>query len=194
MLHNNTKALRELQDGCRRLGLPNSAATALVGFLQTKRAHDQFLDQSTGLRMSAGGAVEQLSCWMLLNTQGVCGPHGVPVHDCHLSEHTFTRIHLPCLCLSHTHTVSGLVHELVGGVVEHRSTDSTDLPADVQLLQCLYSINILRLEGLEPDINLWTVCVYCFYEGVQYRPVLILCAADCLCSSCTPATCDRLRC
>jgi hypothetical protein len=53
--------------------------------------------------------------------------------------------------------VSGQVHELLGGVVEHSGTDAHDLSDDTKLLQRLYALNILRLEGQEPDTALWTV-------------------------------------
>jgi hypothetical protein len=41
--------------------------------------------------------------------------------------------------------------------VEHRSTDEDDLSDSQKLLQRVYSMNILRLEGKEPDLQLWTV-------------------------------------
>jgi hypothetical protein len=53
--------------------------------------------------------------------------------------------------------VSSQVHALLGGVVEHRGIDHTDLPDDTKLLQRLYSLNVMRLEGLEPQLELWTV-------------------------------------
>jgi hypothetical protein len=53
--------------------------------------------------------------------------------------------------------VSRQVHELLGGVVEHRGTDAYDLSDDIKLLQRLYALNILRLEGQEPDTAFWTV-------------------------------------
>jgi len=53
--------------------------------------------------------------------------------------------------------VSSKVHELVGGVVEHRGTDDQDLSDDTKLLQRLYGLNIMRLEGLELDVQLWMV-------------------------------------
>lgn len=53
--------------------------------------------------------------------------------------------------------VSGQVHQLVGGVVEHRGIDDTDLSDEQKLLQRLYGLNIMRMEGLDPDVNLWTV-------------------------------------
>lgn len=53
--------------------------------------------------------------------------------------------------------VSSCVHELLGGVVEHRGTDAQDLADDTKLLQRLYALNIMRLEGHTPDVALWTV-------------------------------------
>jgi len=41
--------------------------------------------------------------------------------------------------------------------VEHRGVDDTDLSDEQKLLQRLYGLNIMRLEGLDPDVNLWTV-------------------------------------
>jgi hypothetical protein len=53
--------------------------------------------------------------------------------------------------------VSSCVHGLLGGVVDHRGTDAWDLADDTKLLQRLYALNVLRLEGHEPDVQLWTV-------------------------------------
>jgi hypothetical protein len=53
--------------------------------------------------------------------------------------------------------VSTVVHDQLGGVVAHRGIDSTDLSDEVKLLQRLYALNILRLEGTAPDVALWTV-------------------------------------
>jgi small ubiquitin-related modifier len=53
------------------------------------------------------------------------------------------------------------VHALLGGVVEHRGIDHTDLPDDTKLLQRLYSLNVMRLEGHQPDVQLWTVSAVC---------------------------------
>jgi hypothetical protein len=68
MLH-NTQAARASQEGCRRLGLPSSTATALLQFLSVKRVHDQFVDVKQ-LHMTPCVKVEQLWQWMLLNTAG----------------------------------------------------------------------------------------------------------------------------
>jgi hypothetical protein len=57
-----------------------------------------------------------------------------------------------CAC-----AVSTAVHDQLGGVVEHRGIDSTDLPDESKLLQRLYSLNVMRLEGHEPDTEVWTV-------------------------------------
>lgn len=61
-------AVRALQDGCRRLGLPSLAAEHLVRFLSVKRQHD-LINQGAGLRMSPGAALDRLWHWML-NTTG----------------------------------------------------------------------------------------------------------------------------
>lgn len=53
--------------------------------------------------------------------------------------------------------VSTAVHDMLGGVVEHRGTDSTDLPDESKLLQRLYALNVMRLEGQSPDVQLWRV-------------------------------------
>ena len=53
--------------------------------------------------------------------------------------------------------VSSCVHALLGGVVDHRGTDAWDLADDTKLLQRLYALNVLRLEGHDPDAELWTV-------------------------------------
>lgn len=64
-----TQAARALQEGCRRLSLPSSTATALLQFLSVKRVHDQFVDVKQ-LKMTPCVKVEQLWQWMLLNTAG----------------------------------------------------------------------------------------------------------------------------
>jgi hypothetical protein len=53
--------------------------------------------------------------------------------------------------------VSSCVHALLGGVVDHRGTDAWDLADDTKLLQRLYALNVLRLEGHSPNVELWTV-------------------------------------
>ena len=53
--------------------------------------------------------------------------------------------------------MSSLVYEQLGGVVAHRGTDAWELADDTKLLQRLYALNILRLEGHQPDAALWTV-------------------------------------
>jgi len=71
MMLQRTQAVRALQDGCSRLGLASSTATALVQFLTVKRTHDQFVgDQDRELRMSPGAGLDRLWHWMLLNTAG----------------------------------------------------------------------------------------------------------------------------
>jgi hypothetical protein len=65
----NASAVRSLQDGCRRLGLPSKTAVGLVDFLSVKRLHDRIND-GQGLRMSPGTALDKLWHWMLLNTAG----------------------------------------------------------------------------------------------------------------------------
>jgi hypothetical protein len=62
--------------------------------------------------------------------------------------------------------VSSCVHDLLGGVVVHRGTDAWDLADDTKLLQRLYALNVLRLEGHEPDVALWTVRL----QGSQLPP------------------------
>lgn len=49
------------------------------------------------------------------------------------------------------------VHELLGGVVEYCEDDESDTSPGDKLLQRLYALNIMLLEGLVPDVNLWTV-------------------------------------
>jgi hypothetical protein len=53
--------------------------------------------------------------------------------------------------------VSSKVYDLLGGVVEHCGNDDIDLPDETKLLQRLSSLNVMRLEGAEPDVQLWTV-------------------------------------
>ena len=55
--------------------------------------------------------------------------------------------------------------------MEHRGVDETDLPDSTKLLQRLYSLNIMRLEGLEPDVNLWTVLVRVVQQSVSLHPM-----------------------
>ena len=87
---------------------------------------------------------------------------------CLVINSTVTTTCRPCVTTAvlHCAAVSSKVHELVGGVVEHRGVDETDLPDDTKLLQRLYSLNIMRLEGLEPDVNLWTVRVRVVQQSV----------------------------
>jgi hypothetical protein len=67
-----TQAVLALQDGCKRLGLPSSTATALVQFLSVKRTHDQYVAaESRQLRMSPGTQMDRLWHFMLLNTDGM---------------------------------------------------------------------------------------------------------------------------
>lgn len=68
----DTKTVRLLEEGCRRLGIPTSTATALVQFLPVKKIHDDDYISSPHklLRMSPGVMLEQLWHWMLLNTAG----------------------------------------------------------------------------------------------------------------------------
>jgi hypothetical protein len=66
-----TQAVRALQEGCTRLGLPNSTAAALLQFLSVKRIHDQFVpEQDRQLHMSPGDKLDRLWHYMLLNTTG----------------------------------------------------------------------------------------------------------------------------
>jgi hypothetical protein len=195
-----TQAVQALQDGCSRLGLPHSTATALLQFLSVKRIHDQFVPENDRqLHMSPGPALDKLWHYMLLNTAGA---YLVPVssghHGCRALASQQLKMRVPlkivsaprtrCLLLflqvlplpcipgvpGHTHTpspplalpflpstppaaVSSCVHALLGGVVDHRGTDAWDLADDTKLLQRLYALNVMRLEGHEPDVVLWTV-------------------------------------
>jgi hypothetical protein len=66
-----TQAVASLQEGCRRLGLPNSTAAALLQFLSVKRIHDQFVpEKDRQLRMSPGATLDKLWHYVLLNTSG----------------------------------------------------------------------------------------------------------------------------
>ena len=66
-----TQAVRALQDGCSRLGLPNSTAAALLQFLSVKRIHDQFVpEKDRQLHMSPAATLDKLWHYMLLNTAG----------------------------------------------------------------------------------------------------------------------------
>lgn len=56
-----------LEEGCRELGMPTRAATALTQFLTIKRIQDEMLPS---LNMSAGVVLEEVWRWMLLNTAG----------------------------------------------------------------------------------------------------------------------------
>jgi len=171
MLLQRTQAVRALQDGCSRLGLNNSTATALVQFLTVKRTHDQFVgDQDRELRMSPGAALDRLWHWMLLNTAGTVhtfanlDPVGRRNKVKQIDTTSWSHLHCSYHSTQHPpllpplpNAVSSKVHELVGGVVEHRGTDDQDLSDNTKLLQRLYGLNIMRLEGLEPDVQLWTV-------------------------------------
>jgi hypothetical protein len=66
-----TQAARALREGCSRLGLPNSTASALLQFLSVKRIHDHFVpEKDRQLRMSPGTKMDKLWHYMLLNTEG----------------------------------------------------------------------------------------------------------------------------
>jgi hypothetical protein len=74
-----------------------------------------------------------------------------------LSSASFSILHFTTLAAMFPAAVSSCVHGLLGGVVDHRGTDAWDLADDTNLLQRLYALNVLRLEGHEPDAQLWTV-------------------------------------
>jgi hypothetical protein len=64
----NTQAVRALQEGCSRLGLPNSTAATLLQFLSVKRIHDQFVhEKERQLSMSPRSTLDKLWHYMLLN-------------------------------------------------------------------------------------------------------------------------------
>jgi hypothetical protein len=66
-----TQAVQALQEGRRRLGLPNCTAAALLQLLSVKRVHDQFVpEKDRQLRMSLGATLDKLWHYMLLNTAG----------------------------------------------------------------------------------------------------------------------------
>jgi hypothetical protein len=70
-----THAVRALQEGCSRLGLPNRTAAALLQFLSVKRVHDQFVpEQDRQLLMSPGAKLDKLWHFMLLDTSGMFMP------------------------------------------------------------------------------------------------------------------------
>lgn len=68
-------------------------------------------------------------------------------------------LHTPTCCPTATAAavVANKVYELIGGPVEHCGNDDRDLPDDIKLLQRLYSMNVMTLEGYEPDVTLWQV-------------------------------------
>lgn len=66
-LLDHTAAAASLRVGCKNLNVPDSAAVELIRFLLIKRMHET-LDQPPK-RMAACAVVEQLWCWMLLNTK-----------------------------------------------------------------------------------------------------------------------------
>jgi hypothetical protein len=67
MLRNT--AVRALQDGCKRLDLPDNKATELLQFLTIKKTHDQVVDSSKKqFNMSPGATVDKLWHFMLLST------------------------------------------------------------------------------------------------------------------------------
>jgi hypothetical protein len=76
-----------------------------------------------------------------------------------------------CAC-----AVSTAVHDQLGGVVEHRGVDSTDLSDESKMLQRLYALTVMRLEGHEPDLELWTVRL-----ALQAEMLLLLLLDGCSC-------------
>jgi hypothetical protein len=53
--------------------------------------------------------------------------------------------------------VARAVHEVVGGEVEHRSTDEHDLSDGQKRSRRLLALNLLRLEGWTPTLEFWEV-------------------------------------
>lgn len=69
----------------------------------------------------------------------------------------YCKLCVACCTSACAAAVSSKVYDLLGGVVEHCGNDDIDLPDETKLLQRLSSLNVMRLEGAEPDVQLWTV-------------------------------------
>ena len=72
----------------------------------------------------------------------------------YLVSRLITRIESPH---AQTPQVAQTVHELVGGEVEHRSTDEHDLSDKDKLSRRLMALNLLKLEGWTPTLEFWEV-------------------------------------
>jgi hypothetical protein len=182
-----TQAVRSLQEGCSRLGLPDSTATALLQFLSVKRTHDQFVpEKDRQLSMSPGATLDKLWHYMLLNTTGTfycqgslmlvgCASFGMQLwHASHdISPQCIAHHDDVTINSMFPAAVSSCVHGLLGGVVEHRGTDAWDLADDSKLLQRLYALNILRLEGHDPDVELWMVRQQHHIASYQQQPAAV---------------------
>lgn len=65
-----------------------------------------------------------------------------------------------------------MVHQLVGGMVEHVPCDEGGPDSETTLLlQKLYSMNVLAYEGWDPNMEFWEVCV-------------LPCVFPCVCCAC----------
>ena len=49
------------------------------------------------------------------------------------------------------------MYKLIGGEVDHASSDEDDLSDAAKMLRRLYALNLMMLEGWQPDITLWQV-------------------------------------
>jgi hypothetical protein len=53
--------------------------------------------------------------------------------------------------------VARAVHDLIGGEVDHASTDEDDLTDDIKVLRRLAALNLLAAKGWSPTLAFWEV-------------------------------------
>jgi hypothetical protein len=51
------------------------------------------------------------------------------------------------------------VHDLIGGEVDHASTDEEDLADDIKVVRRLAALNLLAAKGWTPTLAFWEVRV-----------------------------------
>jgi hypothetical protein len=49
------------------------------------------------------------------------------------------------------------VHDLIGGEVDHASSDEEDLSEDTKVVRCLAALNLLATTGWAPHLGFWEV-------------------------------------
>jgi hypothetical protein len=166
-------AVQQLQQGCARLGLHGDVALELVGFLYLRRHFAPEIGGEEPQGLYPGSRLVQLWHWMLLNTQV---SRGCAIHfqqqRCLRRCPVTMEAHNPCIHLVGdevgpaavcSHALMSLlqvacaVHKLIGGEVEHASSDEEDLSEDTQVVRRLAALNLLATQGWSPTLGFWEV-------------------------------------